>query len=116
MRKVDENRAENYIKKHTGYKKWLAFALCLAVITGNVTLYMLNKPATAMTDEGAESVGLVLETADAEFEQELIDRVGNDEGEEIGEVVFEEAPKEEASNDEKEDAEDASEEGTLTEA
>ncbi len=75
MRKVDENRAENYIKKHGLHKKWLVFALCLSLLTGTITLYVLNKPATAMTEEGAKQVGLVLETADSEFEQGLIDQM-----------------------------------------
>ena len=79
MRKVDENRAENYIKKHGLHKKWIAFALCLSLLTGTITLYMLNKPATAMTEEGAKQVGLVLETADSEFEKELIDQMENQE-------------------------------------
>ena len=72
MRKIDESRAANYIRKHSNYKKWLAFVLCLSLLTGTITLYILNKPATAMTEEGAESVGLILETADAEEEAELI--------------------------------------------
>ena len=75
MRKVDENQAQNYIKKHRNHKRWIAFALCVALITGSTTLYMLNKPATAMTEEGAESVGLVLETADTEYEQGLIEQM-----------------------------------------
>ncbi len=73
MRKVDENRARNYITKHERYKKWLVFALCISLLTGTATLYMLNKPATAMTEDALETVGVVVPTADAEFEQELIE-------------------------------------------
>ena len=72
MRKVDESRAANYIRKHSNYKKWLAFVLCLSLLTGTVTLYILNKPATAMTAEGAEGLGVVLETASDADEQVLI--------------------------------------------
>ena len=54
MRKAYEHRAENYIKKHQNYKKWLAFVLCVAIITGSITLYVLNKPAAAMTEDGAK--------------------------------------------------------------
>ncbi len=72
MQRIDENRISNYVKKHTSFKKWLAFALCLSLLTGTLTLYLMNKPATAMTEEGSESVGLVLETADSEFEQSVI--------------------------------------------
>lgn len=74
MRKIDESRAANYIRKHSNYKKWLAFVLCLSLLTGTVTLYTLNKPATAMTEEGAESLGVVLETASSEDEAELIEQ------------------------------------------
>ena len=63
MRKIDENRARNYIRKHERYKKWLVFALCVSLLTGTATLYMLNKPATAMTEEALDSVGIVIPTA-----------------------------------------------------
>lgn len=72
MQKRDENQVANYIRKHVNYKKWLAFVLCISLLTGTVTLYMMNKPATAMTEEGAETVGLVIPTADSEFEQKGI--------------------------------------------
>ncbi|WP_026516363.1 Cna B-type domain-containing protein [Butyrivibrio sp. MC2021] len=75
MRKVDENRAENYIKKHSRFKLWIAFALCLSLLSGTITFYLLNKPATAMTEEGAKQVGLVLETASSEYEQGLIEKM-----------------------------------------
>lgn len=104
MRNKDKNRAENYIKKHETYKKWLAFVLCLSLITGGVTLYMLNKPATAMTAEGAESVGLVIDTADAEFEQELINEtLENSEGD----TGDEDAEAETSEGSEMADAEEA---------
>ena len=86
MRKVDESRAANYIRKHSNYKKWLAFVLCLSLLTGTVTLYILNKPATAMTEEGAESIGAILETASNADEETLIQQtmenksVSNDNG------------------------------------
>lgn len=75
MRITDENRAQNYIKKHRNKKRWLAFALCLSLFTGTVTLYLLNKPATAMTEDGAQKVGLVLETADSDYEMGLIEQM-----------------------------------------
>ena len=75
MRNIDVNRAQNYIKKHERYKKWVIFALCVSLLSGSVTFYMLNKPATAMTEEGAKTVGLVVDTADAEFEQSLINQM-----------------------------------------
>ena len=81
MRKQDDNRAENYIRKHRNRKRWIAFALCVTVITGTSTLYMLNKPATAMTEDGAKQVGIVLETADSEWEEGMIEAMDSqDEG------------------------------------
>ena len=79
MRGETENRAEKYIRNHKNRKKWLAFVLCLSLFTGTATLYGLNKPATAMTEEGAGQVGLVMETADNEFEQGLIEQMHKDE-------------------------------------
>ncbi len=122
MRKIDESRAANYIRKHSIYKKWLAFVLCLSLLTGTITLYILNKPATAMTEEGAESVGLILETADAEYEQQLIEETMSGDGENTDvvdasepdvvtsevqqEVAEENTPiTEEANNEEKENTE-----------
>ena len=79
MRKVDESRAQNYIRKHRGNRRWMAFALCVSLFTGTVTLYLLNKPATAMTEDGAKQVGLVLETADSDFEMGLIEQMNANE-------------------------------------
>ena len=81
MRQDTEKRAQKYIKKHENYKKWLTYALCLSLLTGTVTLYVLNKPATAMTEEGAGQVGIVLETADDNFEQGLIEQMESEENE-----------------------------------
>ncbi|MBO6197479.1 MAG: MucBP domain-containing protein, partial [Butyrivibrio sp.] len=85
MRKIDENRAKNYIRKHERYKKWLVFALCVSLLTGTATLYGLNKPATAMTEEALDSVGIVIPTADAEFEQELIELTQENKENKVGE-------------------------------
>lgn len=101
MRGETENRAEKYIRNHKNRKKWLAFVLCLSLFTGTATLYGLNKPATAMTEEGAGQVGLVMETADNEFEQGLIEQMQEDE--ESGEAsvsVDEEGTSKEASDEE----------------
>ena len=101
MRGETENRAEKYIRNHKNRKKWLAFVLCLSLFTGTATLYGLNKPATAMTEEGAGQVGLVMETADNEFEQGLIEQM--QEAEENGGAsvsVDEEGTSKEASDEE----------------
>ncbi|MCR5558202.1 MAG: Cna B-type domain-containing protein [Butyrivibrio sp.] len=82
MRTNNENRAEKYIRNHERFKKWVAFALCLSLITGTITLYILNKPATAMTEEGAKQIGIVLETADSDWENGMIEEMNNSDGEE----------------------------------
>ncbi len=116
MRKVDENRAENYIRKHKRYKKWLAFVLCLSLLTGTITLYMLNKPAIAMTEDGAKAVGAVLETNDSDFEQELIEQTINDDEEEPEEEsASEESSQEESDGEDAEESADQAGEGSSEE-
>ncbi len=102
MRKVDEHRAENYIKNHVRYKKWLVFALCISLLTGTLTLYGLNKPATAMTEDGAKDVGLVMETADDDYEAGLIEQMESEEpedGDDQNDDAEEEASVEDSSDD-----------------
>ena len=111
MRKDYEHRAENYIKKHQNYKKWLAFVLCVAIITGSITLYVLNKPAAAMTEEGAQSVGLVMETADDDFESGLIEEM-NQESEDSGDDA--DAGDESGDGDGNSDAEEVTAEENAT--
>ena len=109
MRGNAENRAEKYIKKHENYKKWLAFALCVSILTGTITLYILNKPATAMTEDGAKQVGLVLETADNEFEQGLIEEMNNNEnngGDQSGDVQNDDDQDGDDKNDDQGDPSD----------
>ena len=118
MGRVEENRAENYIRKHRNHKRWIAFALCVALLTGSCTLYMLNKPATAMTEEGAGNVGLVLETADTEYEHGLIEKMEEAENSEDGEQASLNSDAEETEDSAKEQAGDAdtSTESESTEA
>ena len=86
MRSNEIVRAKNYIKKHERRKRWIAFALCLSLLTGTLTMYGLNKPATAMTADGAKKLGVVLETANSEFEEGLIEEtLQNKESSEAGE-------------------------------
>ncbi len=117
MRRNEENRADKYIKKHKRFKVWIAFALCLSLLTGTATLYMLNKPATAMTEEGAEKVGLVLETADAEWESGMIEDMNNGEAasgdaSEAGDETVDEALEEATEADGEKESDEASETGS----
>ncbi|WP_051207318.1 LPXTG cell wall anchor domain-containing protein [Butyrivibrio sp. AE3006] len=58
-------KADKYLRRHDTKKKWLSIMLCVALLTGTVSMYILNKPATAMTEDGAESIGVVMDTANA---------------------------------------------------
>ncbi len=115
MRKVDENRAENYIRKHEKHKKWLSFVLCLSLLTGTLTLYMLNKPATAMTEDGSKALGVVLDTNDSEFEEKLIEETINNDEDSKEEEKSEENDQEEAEEEKKEESTEGGSEETETE-
>ncbi len=102
MRNIDENRVEKFIKQHKGYRKWLAFVLCLALITASVTLYILNKPAVATTTDTAETeVGMVLnsseENAEADEEQQNTDN--EDSVSDVAEEETSDSSSSETSND-----------------
>ncbi|MBE5861159.1 MAG: LPXTG cell wall anchor domain-containing protein [Butyrivibrio sp.] len=99
----NEEKAKKYIVKHNHTKRWIALALCMALITGTVTMYMLNKPATAVTEEGSADVGMVLDTSGADESDESSD----DTDAAVSEV--EEAATEESDTD------DASEDGANDE-
>ena len=99
MRKLDKNSAENFIRKHERYKKWVIFALCLSLLSGSLTFYMLNKPATAMTEEGAQSIGLVLDTADSNFEAELIAQTEENNSEDQSDIQEEGSQDDEQTQD-----------------
>ena len=60
MRRNDENRAENYIARRRKYRKWGIAISVLSVCVAVTTLYLLNKPATAVSETAASTVGMVL--------------------------------------------------------
>ena len=60
MRRNDECRAENFITGKKRYRKWIVTISILSIIVAVGTLYILNKPATAVSEDGASSVGMVL--------------------------------------------------------
>lgn len=60
MRRNDENRAENYIARRKKYRKWEIAISVLSVCVAVTTLYLLNKPATAVSETAASTVGMVL--------------------------------------------------------
>ncbi len=79
MRKIDLERAKNYIARHERYKKWLAIILVLAMLAGIGTFYALNKPATAVSEETADEIGMTYnEGNDDEGEDEEIEDSGDE--------------------------------------
>ena len=60
MRRNDESRAENYIARRKKYRKWGIAISVLSVCVAITTLYLLNKPATAVSETAASTVGMVL--------------------------------------------------------
>ncbi|WP_051638691.1 SpaA isopeptide-forming pilin-related protein [Butyrivibrio sp. NC2002] len=98
-------KADKYLRRHDTRKKWLSVMLCVALLTGTLSMYILNKPATAMTEEGAESIGVVMDKANAGGEDTKTD---------TGSSFWEPIPEEElpASNTEADSSENADAENT----
>ncbi|WP_026525503.1 SpaA isopeptide-forming pilin-related protein [Butyrivibrio sp. MB2005] len=98
-------KADKYLRRHDTRKKWLSVMLCVALLTGTLSMYILNKPATAMTEEGAESIGVVMDTANAGGEDTKAD---------TGSSFWEPIPEEElpASDTEADSSENADAENT----
>ncbi|MBP7348938.1 MAG: Cna B-type domain-containing protein, partial [Butyrivibrio sp.] len=65
MRRNDESRAENYIARRKRYRKWGIAISVLSVCVAITTLYLLNKPATAVSETAASAIGMVLPQDDA---------------------------------------------------
>ncbi len=61
MRKLDNKRIEEYLKKHVSLKKWVSIMLVVALLVTTATMYSLNKSANALSGDEAEDVGMVLE-------------------------------------------------------
>ena len=112
MRRNYTERIKKYISNHERYKKWLVIILVLAIIAGTGTFYALNKPATAVSEETADEVGMSLNDEDDEEEEE----VEEDEQDDSDDEDSEDEDSEEDSDDESGDGEDegnGSEEGSA---
>ncbi|WP_022760519.1 MULTISPECIES: Spy0128 family protein [unclassified Butyrivibrio] len=60
MRNLDNNRVEGFVKKHIFLKRWISVMLVVALLVTCTTMYALNKAASAVSEETAEDVGMVL--------------------------------------------------------
>ncbi|WP_026669033.1 LPXTG cell wall anchor domain-containing protein [Butyrivibrio sp. AE3006] len=129
-----QRKAEEYIKRHAFAKRWGSVMLVMAMLVTTVTLYAMNRAASAVTEEGADEIGMVLETEDldlAEMYSAGDDEEAVSESEEAGgsedeyteetsdegsEDTYEEEASEEYSEDSSdESAEDSNEEDTYEE-
>ncbi len=90
MRSFDEKRAEKYIKKHNKYKKWLMAVGALALVTGIITMYLLHEPASAVSEDGAEEIGMVLNSELEVSGEDVVEETLADDAEEVTDEAEEE--------------------------
>ena len=60
-RHADQDKVTNYLQRHDLIRRWGSVMLLVALLVTTVTLYALNKSASAVTEEGADEVGMVLD-------------------------------------------------------
>ncbi|WP_029320902.1 Cna B-type domain-containing protein [Butyrivibrio sp. AE3004] len=53
-------KGQEYLKRHSFLRRWISVMLVIALLITTGTLYAMNKAASAVTEEGAEEVGMVL--------------------------------------------------------
>ncbi|MCR5102813.1 MAG: Cna B-type domain-containing protein, partial [Butyrivibrio sp.] len=101
MRRIDENRAKKYIRKHNLYKRWLSVVVVLALLTGTLTMYLLREPATAVTEQAAvEDVGMVIDSealgisSETESVTETVSDVSDSTEAEVSETTLDTASEE----------------------
>ncbi|WP_408070815.1 hypothetical protein [Butyrivibrio sp. JL13D10] len=90
-------KAQEYLKRHLSLKRWSAIMLVVAILITTATLYAMNKAASAVSEEGADEIGMVLEENSGEGSEN-----GNDG------VIF--ADTEEYAEEEQDDYSEESEE------
>ncbi len=78
---TDKEKLTDYLKKHDVMRRWGMVMMVVALLVTTVTLYALNKAASAVTEEGAEEVGMVLNinTSDSNSDGESTES-GSDDG------------------------------------
>ena len=92
-----KNSVENYAKRHDFLRRWLSAMLVLALLITTVTLYAMNKSASAVTEEGAEEVGMVLNSDSSEGVNEDESASDEESSEESSDETQEEVVEEEQS-------------------
>ncbi|MCR5656542.1 MAG: hypothetical protein K6G06_03670, partial [Butyrivibrio sp.] len=109
---------EGLIRKHKQDKKWISVMVCVALLTGSLTMYTLNKPATAVTEDGAASVGMTY--GDSEYADSIWepipeeDLAGTSDESDADESVEENADAETETSDESNDSSESGENSDET--
>ncbi len=109
----NNNRIAEFVKKHVYAKRWISIMLVIALLVTTVTMYALNKSATAVSEETAETVGMVVDTADASEEADTAgtgldtEEAGESENENEDGVAEEAAAADETSDEASEGSEEA---------
>ncbi|WP_044932820.1 SpaA isopeptide-forming pilin-related protein [Butyrivibrio sp. AC2005] len=88
-------KAQEYLKRHLVLKRWISVMLVVALLITTATFYAMNKAASAVTEEGADEIGMVLEENSGEGSD------GGDDG-----VVFADDEEESDSEESYEDSDD----------
>lgn len=111
-------KIEGLIRKHKQDKKWISVMVCVALLTGSLTMYTLNKPATAVTEDGASSVGMTY--GDSEYADSIWepipeeDLAGTSDESNADESVEENADAETETSDESNDSSESGENSDET--
>ncbi|MBE5861156.1 MAG: hypothetical protein E7301_13685 [Butyrivibrio sp.] len=122
-----KEKLEEYIGRHDFKRRWISVMLIVVLLASGVSLYAMNRGASAVTEEGAEEIGMVLdedteETGSEEDAEEYVEDADSDnegeyyeESEEDSEESYEEEYEEE-SEDSEESIEEAEPEDAGSEA
>ena len=105
MRNLDNNRVEGFVKKHVFLKRWISVMLVVALLVTCVTMYALNKAASAVSEETAEDVGMVLEGENEQEESSEPADTNEDETEDDASTTEENLESEEAGENSNEETE-----------
>ncbi|WP_156036041.1 Cna B-type domain-containing protein [Butyrivibrio sp. AE3004] len=116
MRKLENNRIEGFVKKHIFLKKWVSVMLVIAILVTTGTMYALNKSASAVSEETAEDVGMVISSEESENTEVETASAENDTNQTVEEVNTEgtEASENNANDSASTESTTAESQGTET--
>lgn len=107
-------KIEEYLKKHSFARRWISIMVVMSLLVTCVTLYAMNRGASAVTEEGADEIGMVLDenakdSIESSEDGQIFDENANtsetyEDGEETGDesesVAEENSESEDSSNQE----------------